>query len=142
MDIKQYMSTINGTDRNDGLTAAHPKRNIVTAINVADPGDTIKIGYGTYLDIPIDINKNITLSGASQNSTIIDAKQQTNNCIIIQAGVSATITDLTIGNSNISGNPYYNSGAGFYNDGELTLTRSSIIDNIAKYGAGIEIMDY
>ena len=129
---------INGTDRNDGLTLAHPKRNIITALNVANPGDTIKIGSGTYSDIPIDINKNITLSGASQNSTIIDAKQQTNNCINIRAGVSATITDITIENSNISGNPYYNSGAGIYNDGELTLTRSSIIDNIAKYGAGIE----
>ena len=137
---KTIYVAINGTDRNDGLTAAHPKRNIITAINVADPGDTIKIGPGTYSDIPIDINKNITLSGTSQNSTIIDAQQQVNKCIIIHAGVNVSINDITIGNSNICANPYLYSysGAGIFNEGELTITRSTIKDNKAKSGAGIE----
>jgi hypothetical protein len=134
-----YVAT-NGTDRNDGLTVEHPKRNIVSALNSANAVDTIKIGPGTYSDIPIELNKNITLSGTTQNNTIIDAQQQLNRCINIQQGVSATITDLTIRNSNICGNSYLhsNSGAGIYNDGGLTLTRSTITDNKAHYGAGIE----
>jgi predicted outer membrane repeat protein len=133
-----YVAT-NGTDRNDGLTPTHPKRNIISTINSANPGDTIKIGPGTYTDIPLDINKNITLSGTTQNTTIINAQQQTNRCINIQAGVHATITDLTITNSNAYINDFSLNtfGAGIYNSGELTLTRLTISNNKARYGGGI-----
>ena len=40
--------TKNGTDRNDGLTPAHPKRNIANALRSANPGDNIHVGPGTY----------------------------------------------------------------------------------------------
>ena len=67
---KTIYVTKNGTDRNDGLTPETPKRNIENALDAANPGDTIKVGPGTY-QTNLQINKNITLIGEAQNSTII-----------------------------------------------------------------------
>ena len=101
---KTIYVAINGTDRNDGLTAAYPKRKHYNCNKCCKSWRYYKNRNGKYSDIPIDINKNITLSGTKQNSTIIDAQQQFNRCVNIQAGVSATITDLTITNSNACNN--------------------------------------
>jgi predicted outer membrane repeat protein len=124
----------NGTDRNDGLTPNQPKKNIAIAINSANPGDTIQVGPGTYQE-NLQINKNITINGKTQNNTIIDA-QQTNNCVIIQPEVTVKITNFTLKNGK---QRQYtdNFGGGIYNQGNLTLINSTITDNNAEYGGGI-----
>ena len=130
--VKTIYVAKNGTDRNDGLTQARPKRNIWSAINAAKPGDIIRVAPGTYAD-NLQINKNITLIGNEQNNTLIDG-QQKNNCIRISSGITVTIKNFTLKNGN-----YHNTlqGGGIYNEGTLTLKDSTITDNRANYGGGI-----
>jgi predicted outer membrane repeat protein len=121
----------NGTDRNDGLTSGKAKLNIQNAIIVANHGDTIKVGPGTYQD-NLQIDKNITLMGNIQNNTIIDGKHVT-SCIHIHPGIRATIINFTLKNGNSN-----SCGGGISNDGILTLKNSSITDNEAVVGGGID----
>ena len=122
----------NGTDRNNGLTPESPKRNIENALIVANSGDTISVGPGTY-QTNLQINKNITLIGNTQNSTIIDG-QRLANCIRISAGVTVTITNFIIKNGT-NGQLIY--GGGIHNEGTLNLEDSTITNCISEYGGGI-----
>ncbi|MBZ2167124.1 hypothetical protein [Methanobacterium spitsbergense] len=132
----------NGTDRNDGLTPERPKRNIEIALGVANPGDTIRVGPGTYYN-NLQINKNITLIGDNQNNTIIDG-QQAYPCIIIQSAdghiytrsVAVTIINFTLKNGIT---PKNWGGGGIRNDGQSVTLENSTITNCASqsYGGGI-----
>ncbi len=130
----------NGTDKNDGLTIENPKRNLQIAVNYANAGDTIKIGPGTYIEVPLEIRKDLIIQGSNQNNTIIDAQNGPNTCIYIPPGNTVTITDITIKNSDVNygGINQKCSGGGIYNVGVLTLNKSTITNNKAHNGAGIE----
>ena len=124
----------NGTDRNEGLTPTKPKRNIINAINDANPGDSIRVGAGTYPENLV-INKNLTLIGEDPSNTIIDGRQIT-SCIYI-TGATVTITGFTIKNGNATDDYYGYIGGGIKNEGMLTLKNSIITDNNAFIGGGI-----
>lgn len=136
---KTFYVSKNGNDRNDGLTPTNPKKNIETAINAADPGDTIKVSSGVY-SINLKINKNITLIGAGQDTTIIDG-HQAQICIKIAANTNASIIGFTIKNGKQgkyeSGRYNLDYGGGIQNKGILNLKNSTITDNIAALGGGI-----
>lgn len=127
---KTLYVSLNGTDRNDGLTPNKPKRNIEKAIEAAKPGDTIKLAPGTYTHRVI-IDKNIILSGTNQNNTII-CMNHTNNGIIVVNGVTTTVSNLTIKNGSDSTH-----GGGIECHGVLTIENSSITNNNAPWGGGI-----
>ena len=62
----------------------HPCESIQTAINTADPGDTIYVFNGTY-EGQVEVNKSIILEGESNTSTIvIGGFNVTQNNIMIQ----------------------------------------------------------
>lgn len=65
----------NGSDGdNDCLEATEPCATITRAVNVADAGDPIDIGPGTYTEADgIAIDKSLTLSGAGVAGTIVQA---------------------------------------------------------------------
>jgi hypothetical protein len=121
----------NGTDRNDGSTLGNAKRNIQNAIVVANSGDIIKVGPGTYQD-NLQIDKNIILIGNTQNNTIIDGQHVT-SCVHIYPGITVTICNFTLKNGNFD---KYNFGGGIFNDGIL-IKNSTITDCGASYGGGI-----
>jgi hypothetical protein len=122
----------NGTDRNNGITPSKPKRNIQSAIYAANPGDTIRLASGSYVDTPLNIDKNLTICGAYVNNTIIDGRGEV-CCLYIIEGVTATITNLTI----TKGNGY--KGGAINNAGTLNLKNIDIINNKATIrGGGIE----
>ena len=132
---KTFYVSKNGTDRNDGLTPTNPKRNIETAIRVADPGDTIKVSSGVY-SINLYINKNLTIIGEGQDTTIIDGHQST-NCIKIAADTNVSIIGFTIKNGKKGKYEAGRYGAGIQNKGTLNLTNSTLTDNIGGIGGGI-----
>jgi predicted outer membrane repeat protein len=121
----------NGTDRNDGLTPVNPKRNIIHALDAVNNGDTIKVAPGTYLG-NLQIDKNITLIGTTQNNTIIDG--QGSKCIYIPPGVTVTITNFNLKNGTGTNSGF---GGAILNDGILTLKNSSITDSRSECGGGI-----
>jgi len=71
---------------------------IQTAINDAQPGDTILIRKGTYYEYPIFVNKSVTLLGESKTETIIDGGGTANVIINVLAN-NAKIRNLTVQNT-------------------------------------------
>jgi len=133
--VKTIYVAKNGTDRNDGLSPAHPKRNIVNAIESAKPVDRIVVGAGIYQDNLV-INKNLTLIGNNQETTIIDGNH-VGNCIKIVSNTTVKISGFTIKNGTQGRDLYDTFGGGINNWGNLTLENSTIRDNTAVGAAGI-----
>ena len=100
------------------------------AINNALDGDTISVAPGTYYENLI-VNRNINITGAGKDSTIIDG-QQKDSVIIINPDITATISGFTIRNGNAE-----RGGGIFINGATLTLQNSAVTGNTATYGGGI-----
>uniref|UniRef100_UPI000833F95E VCBS domain-containing protein n=1 Tax=Rubripirellula obstinata TaxID=406547 RepID=UPI000833F95E len=74
---------------------------IQAAINAAPAGSTVRLGAGTFAE-KLTLSKSITLIGAGQGQTIIDATGETRG-IEITATSDVTIQDLTIQDANFFG---------------------------------------
>jgi len=114
-----------------------PGQSIQTAINNANSGDTIVLSSGTYNEYGITINKNITIEGSSSGSSIIDGGGS-GRVINVSSGVVATISSVTITNGKTPnvpyGSPNLSEGAGINNQGTLTLSKSTISNNVTGNG--------
>ena len=100
------------------------------AISLAASGDTIQIAAATYgenLSIPF----NLTLNGAKAATTIIDGTDTT-NVFTVGAGISLTLSNLTIKNG-----VGYSGGGGVDNSGTLTVNNSNFYVNTALTGGAI-----
>ena len=132
------------------------------AVFEASPGDDIVVPAGTYtltLGAQITIDKDLSLTGAGADVTIIEAATEadvaSHRVFSILSGNSVAISGVTIqhGNTGNSGGGILNdgilnvadstltgnsaSGGGIYNDkGMLTLTNASIVGNSASNGGG------
>jgi IPT/TIG domain len=151
--IQRYV-LLTGTDAGDCSNSAMACRTIGYAIALSNPGDTINIGAGEYVENPI-INKDLILQGTGAPLTIVDGGSLS-RVFEVWPGVTAQIIGLTIRNgvvdtgagivnsgaliissSIISGNLAIGSGggggegAGIFNDGTLTITNSQISGNQA-----------
>ncbi len=101
---------------------------IQAAISAAAPNDVINIMAGTYVE-NVTVNKNLTLHGTG--NTTVDGNAS-GSVFDINAGVIATISDVTITNG------YADSGGGINNQGTLTLDNSVIISNsVVNHGGGV-----
>ena len=129
-----------GCDCNDGLTSDKSKETINNAVKAVKNGGTIIISPGTHVDwSTIIINKNITLTGAGQNNTIIDG-QSMRTCIAVKTGCTTIIQWLTIqnGQGDYGSVCYSDDGGGIYNKGTLTVKDCKITHNNARgCGGGI-----
>ncbi|MGA2386139.1 MAG: hypothetical protein ABSG33_06370 [Candidatus Bathyarchaeia archaeon] len=79
---------------------------IQSAINHADAGDTVFVRDGLYNGTLI-IDKQITLIGQDESSTILDAQKAKSQVILIEAN-NVTVANFTLGDSDF--NPATNSG--------------------------------
>lgn len=113
---------------------------IQAAINAAVPGDTINLSGETFTE-PFTLDRNLTIEGAGAQATILQAATApgiaNSRVVTITAGVTATITGVTIRYGNISGGYPEGYGSGIFNLGALTLDHSDVISNSASYGGGI-----
>ncbi len=67
------------------------------AIADADADDTIEISDGTYVETgQIVIDKNLTITGASQDGTIIQPAQDVASWVLVNQGVTFNLTNLTL----------------------------------------------
>ncbi len=85
---------------------------IQSAINDANPKDTIFVYDGVYLET-VDIDKAITLKGENRANTIIDGMYQNN------------VINMTSDNISFSGFTIKNSG-GFQNNAAITIHSNTI----------------
>lgn len=130
-----YVNT-HGNDSWTGLNSTHingtlngPKATIKNATGTVNSGGKIYIANGKYDESNININTNMTIIGASQTGTIINAGEL-NNIFNIPNNAKVIIENLTFTNANSTSN-----GGAIYNSyGNLTVTNVTFTNNTANYG--------
>ncbi|HTX31041.1 MAG TPA: choice-of-anchor Q domain-containing protein [Solirubrobacteraceae bacterium] len=98
--------------------------------------NTIVLGKGTYLlgfggSLNIASTATLTIVGAAENQTFIDARELADRAFNIASGATVAMRGLTIANAAA---PAGGSGGGILNQGTLTLTDTGLTGNQA--GAG------
>ena len=136
-----YVNGADGNDTWDGTTPTYtigitgPMKTIQTAIDAVDNYGAVHVANGTYKE-HLTINKNVNLIGESQEGTIIDGNN-TGRPITINPDIKVTISKFTVKNGNST------VGGGINNNGNLTITETTITENTATaiegyaYGGGI-----
>ena len=134
-----YVST-GGNDSWNGQYATHisgtsgPKLSIKNATGTVASDGTIKIANGQYTGITnteININKNMTIQGQSEQGTIINGTN-TNWIFTINNGIKVTINNLTLTNGTTT------NGGAINNRGILNMTNCKFTSNYAAdYGGAI-----
>lgn len=139
-----FVNGSTGDNNNSCTSALNPCRNIQEAVNKAFAGDVIYVAGGTYFFSTnatpnvVIINNNITLSGgwnsdftSQTGASIIDGGNVNNGILAISGTV--LVENFIIKNSRSS-----NSGAIYIVNGDFTLDRSTLTNNLAtSNGAGI-----
>ncbi len=87
--------------------------------------------YTILLASALTIDKNMTISGAGHSITLDG--QGTVRVFAVNTGVTAALNALTIAN----GSSGVASGGGIYNQGNLTVTNSTLVTNSGAEGGGI-----
>jgi hypothetical protein len=137
-------------------------RAAIDTVNGQAPGSgryTIVVPAGHYLLTErYEISKDVTITGAGANASIIDGQNAHNPFFISSAGLNVTISgveitggnsfprgggiynygNLELANDWITGNTASDQGGGVYNNGgNLTIVSSTISANNAGNGAGV-----
>lgn len=138
---RRYVDGNGVNDANDCLDSHNPCATIAHAISQANPGNTIQIAPGAYTE-SLTIDKSLTLQGAGQGSTTIQAHVQpgmaTNRVITLPDGLEILIADVTIRHGQASGDGAAGQGGGIRNEGSiLALTGVNLNKNEANVGGGM-----
>lgn len=106
---------------------------IGAAVTAAAAGDTINVQSGSYTETNIQVNKNLTITGAGATSTIVQAATDegiaSGRVFTIDPGVTVTIENMLVRNGNVTTVPAH--GGGIYNAGTLTLNNVTVSGNRA-----------
>ncbi|HNO77473.1 MAG TPA: hypothetical protein PKN33_05375 [Phycisphaerae bacterium] len=111
---------------------------IKDAINEAESGDVIELGECVFFESGLELNdKNITLLGASEDSTIIDGGSSAGRLLDIKNEDTSTIRNITLRNSVATGS---NGGAALavQTESAPTFRRCRFLNNdngSSNYGA-------
>lgn len=82
------------------------------------------------LDAPLTLTRDVTIDASAAPGFTIDG-QGAHRGLVVEEGVTATVTDLTITNGY-----GFQLGGGIRNDGDLTLRRVSVVGNTMTTDAG------
>jgi predicted outer membrane repeat protein len=136
---------LTGDDANICASPSAPCASLNGALAKAAAGDTIYVAVGEYRDpggLPITIGQDITILGGWDETFTRQTGLSTINAdghrgIIINSGVNATLEYLVIRNGKTVPMEYQG-GGGIFNNGNLIIRHSKVIENIAySYGGGI-----
>jgi len=98
---------------------------IQEAVGAANPGDTIYVRAGTYLETVTIFKNNLVLTGENKATTILDGSGDTYPIVSIYSADNVEITGFTIQNSN--------DGIYIYNSSDVTVSGNTIT-NCASRG--------
>ena len=133
-----YVNAATGNDGFNCLSPASPCKTLAGAVDKAVDNDTINMAAGTYPTNDTQIDKPLTVVGAGQGSTFLDAGSTSRVLYITGA---TTISDLTIRNGRInvtSGGLFDMSGGGIFSSSSLTLRNTTLSNNsVTGSGGGI-----
>lgn len=102
-----YVDPVVGNDANAGTVIGAPKRSIQAAVDAAASGDIVNLANGTYSPVGavagyfVNINKSLTIQGASTAGTIIDGTLA-NYITTSNYGLRAAANDVTISNLTVT----------------------------------------
>jgi hypothetical protein len=114
-----------------GQSSLKPTDDVQAAIDHAAPGATIVFVPGTWaVTRTLVIAKDLTLVGAGAGQSILDGGQAVR---VLQIAPASTVTvqDLTITRGRAA------EGGGIFNEGSLTLLRTSLEGNLAGSGGAL-----
>lgn len=99
----------------------------------SNAGSTISVQAGTYTLLVglLTLSANTTIFGADSSTTIIDGNSAT-QVLVINSGVTASISDVTIRNAKTTATD----GAAIKNNGSLTVSDSVFSSNTTSNGGG------
>lgn len=120
---------------NSGNCVVTPCATIAYAHSQAANGDVILLAAGTYTENGISISKNVIISGAGVNNTIVqahaNADSASNRVFTINAGVSVAIDDITIRHGKIVDS--WSKGGGILNNGALSIINCIVHSNVVEH---------
>lgn len=128
-----------GDDFNDCLSPDTPCQTIAAAIAKAAPDDSVVVAPGTYYET-LTIDKSLTINGSGADQSIVDSRAIGRTLLI--SNTTVHLSGLTLANGYVASdvkNPYYSDiGGGIYlNGGSLGLTDVVITGSVARYGGGL-----
>lgn len=130
-----------GSDSGDCATEANPCATISYAINQSSDGDTIEIAAGEYTE-SFEIDKSLSLHGAGEASTIIQAHEQPgaadSRVILIDGNYVVNIADVTIRHGIANDMTFPNSTGGglLCSGGTLSMTNVTVVNNASAGDGG------
>jgi hypothetical protein len=137
MATDRFVATT-GIDVGNCSNSGSPCQTIGFAIGQSVAGDTIHVASGTYNNEDnIPINQDLTIDGAGQTATIVDAGGAANPVFFINTG-TVTISHLTIQNANSDSV----CGGGIQNNDTLTLQNVTVRDNSTSIAEGGGICNF
>jgi parallel beta-helix repeat protein len=95
---------------------------IQSAVNAANPGDTVFVYNGTYFENVV-VNKSVSLIGQNKSNTIIDGNKTSSSVVYITAD-KIQVSGFTIQNSGMD-----KSGIYLDHSRNSTLTGNHVVDN-------------
>jgi len=121
-----YVNGVSGNDKNNCTSPQTACKTIVHAIALAGPGDSITVAPAIYHE-NLTINISLSIIGSGARSTIIDGGGIA-GVVAIFGAANVIVSKVTIRN----GFAIY--GAGVFNEGELTINASAVVNNKAGNG--------
>jgi hypothetical protein len=139
-----YVNIATGDNSNSCTSIAAPCRNIQETINKAGVGDKIYVASGTYLFSTngspnvVIINKDLTLSGGWNADFSFQNGASTIDGANVNNGILAISGTVTVENFIVEDSISYNGGGIYIVNGNFTLKKSTLRNNVANInGAGI-----
>ncbi len=124
-----YVSPTGDDTTGDG-SRTNPLKTIAAGIAGVYPSGTVHIANGTYNEHDLTINKDMTIVGAGQANTTVNAEGN-GRIFTVNSGITLTIQNLTLVNGNA------NYGGAILNYGDLTVENCTFTDNTATQGGAI-----
>jgi len=136
----RYVDPAGADEENDCTVQAAPCATIAHAISLSNPGDDIYLSTGAFTESNVVVDRSVTIRGTGETSTFVQAGTEfdwwmdtydIDRVFYVTAGVQVFIHDLSIR----YGCAREAFGSGIYNEGELTLTSTSVQYN-SGYSCG------
>ncbi len=130
-----YVNAATGNDAFNCLSPANPCKTLAGAVSKSSNGDTIAMSAGVYPTQDVQLDRSLTVIGAGQAATFLDANLASR---VLRINGASVLTDLTIRNgriTTISGNIFETGGGGIFSSAPLTL-RNVTLSNNSVTGSG------